>query len=186
MSLPPSTTSFPPTAFHPEPLLAVACPTCFGAIAVGTTLLGQAAECPLCGCGFQVPLPAVADAQRPPASSARTPAAQPSDHPHPQPRDGKREPAAPREPPPERVNQPVPEDAFDSPQPQPAPAAEMHFEEPVRTIISGEQLITLRRLTPAEKASRRARRNVVMMLAGVSILMGIVFLFGTKRPKRRG
>jgi LPXTG-motif cell wall-anchored protein len=33
---------------------------------------------------------------------------------------------------------------------------------------------------------RRARRNVVMMLAGVSILMGIVFLFGTKRPKRRG
>jgi hypothetical protein len=80
----------------------------------------------------------------------------------------------------------VPEDAFDSPQPQPAPAAEMHFEEPVRTIISGEQLITLRRLTPAEKASRRARRNVVMMLAGVSILMGIVFLFGTKRPKRRG
>jgi hypothetical protein len=62
----------------------------------------------------------------------------------------------------------------------------MHFEEPVRTIISGEQLITLRRLTPAEKASRRARRNVVMMLAGVSILMGIVFLFGTKRPKRRG
>jgi hypothetical protein len=62
----------------------------------------------------------------------------------------------------------------------------MHFEEPVRTIISGEQLITLRRLTPAEKASRRARRNVVMMLMGVSILMGIVFLFGTKRPKRRG
>ena len=41
-------------------------------------------------------------------------------------------------------------------------------------------------LTPEEKAGRRARRNLIMMLTGVSILMAIVLLFGTKRPKRRG
>jgi hypothetical protein len=47
-------------------------------------------------------------------------------------------------------------------------------------------VIALRRLTPEEKAVRRARRNLIMMLAGVSILMAIVLLFGTKRPNRRG
>jgi hypothetical protein len=85
----------------------------------------------------------------------------------------------------EPFSQPLPEDPFAAPQPEAAPAAELQFQEPVRTVISGDQVITLRRLTPEEKASRRARRNLVMMLAGVSILMAIVFLFGTKRPKRR-
>jgi len=141
MSFPPTHSSFPPTAFHPEPLLAVACPTCFGAIAVGSELLGHPAECPLCGQGFLLPVAGVADAPRqPPAAS----------------------PAAD------------------------APAAELQFQEPVRTVVSGDQVITLRRLTPEEKALRRTRRNVVTMLAGVSILMAIVLLFGTKRPKRRG
>ena len=145
MSFPPPHSSFPPTAFHPEPLLAVACPTCFGAIAVGSELLGHPAECPLCGQGFLLPVAGVADAPRqPPAAS---PAA-----------DG---PAAD------------------------APAAELQFQEPARTVVSGDQVITLRRLTSEEKALRRTRRNVVMMLAGVSILMAIVLLFGTKRPKRR-
>jgi hypothetical protein len=55
----------------------------------------------------------------------------------------------------------------------------------VRTVVSGDQVITLRRLTPEEKALRRTRRNVVMMLCGFSILMAIVLLFGTKRSKRR-
>jgi hypothetical protein len=67
-----------------------------------------------------------------------------------------------------------------------APAAELQFQEPVRTVVSGDQVITLRRLTSEEKALRRTRRNIVMMLCGVSILMAIVLLFGTKRPKRRG
>lgn len=46
-------------------------------------------------------------------------------------------------------------------------------------------MITLRRLTPEERAVRRARRNMIMMLTGVSILMAIVLVFGTKRSKRR-
>ena len=63
MSFPPPHSSFPPTAFHPEPLLAVACPTCFGAIAVGSELLGHPAECPLCGQGFLLPVAGVAAAR---------------------------------------------------------------------------------------------------------------------------
>ena len=66
-----------------------------------------------------------------------------------------------------------------------APAAEMQFQEPVRMVGSGDRVIALRRLTPEEKTSRRARRNLIMLLAGVSILMAIVLLLGTKRPKRR-
>ena len=149
MSFPPTTATFPPTAFHPEPLLALACPTCFGAMAVGTDLLGQAAECPLCGCGFRVPLTGIADTPSQPVVAAS--------------------PASPTTEPPAR----------------PAPVKELQFEDPVRTVGSGDQVITLRRLTPEEKAVRRTRRNLIMMLTGVSILMAIVFSLGTKRPKRR-
>jgi hypothetical protein len=149
MSFPPTTATFPPTAFHPEPLLALACPTCFGAMAVGTDLLGQAAECPLCGCGFRVPLTGIAD-------TASQPAVAPSA-------------ASSATEPPARA----------------APVKELQFQEPVRTVGSGDQVIALRRLTPEEKAVRRARRNLIMMLTGVSILMAIVFSLGTKRPKRR-
>ena len=149
MSFPPTTATFPPTAFHPEPLLALACPTCFGAMAVGTDLLGQAAECPLCGCGFRVPLTGIADTPSQPvvAASAASPATEP--------------PA------------------------RKAPVKELQFQDPVRTVGSGDQVIALRRLTPEEKAVRRTRRNLIMMLTGVSILMAIVFSLGTKRPKRR-
>jgi hypothetical protein len=149
MSFPPTTATFPPTAFHPEPLLALACPTCFGAMAVGTDLLGQAAECPLCGCGFRVPLTGIADTASQPVVAAS--------------------PASPTTEPPARQ----------------APVKELQFQDPVRTVGSGDQVITLRRLTPEEKAVRRTRRNLIMMLTGVSILMAIVFSLGTKRPKRR-
>jgi hypothetical protein len=184
MSFDPTTASFPPTAFHPEPLLAVACPTCFGAIAVGTDQLGQAAECPLCGCGFRVPLPAVADApQQPPvaASTAAGAAMKPPARPKKIHRETTSEPL-----PPKPVIPPASEDPFAEPPTSPAPVAELQFQEPVRTVGSGDQVITLRRLTPEEKAVRRARRNLIMMLIGVSILMAIVLLFGTKRSKRRG
>ena len=186
MSFPPSHQSFPPTAFQPEPLLAVACPTCFGAIAVGTDLLGQAAECPLCGGGFHVPLPGVADAPRTPAQatpSAPTggPAVEPSERSRKQPRDTTPEP--PTHTP---FSQPAPESPAAELEPRSAPRAELQFEEPVRTVGSGDQVITLRRLTPEEKAVRRARRNLIMMVTGVSILMAIVLLLGTKRTKRRG
>ena len=190
MTFPPTIALFPPGALQPEPLLAVACPSCFGAIAVGNELLGQAAECPLCGCGFRVPLPTVADAPlQPPVavSAAATPATEPPARPN-----KIRRETTPEPPPPKRASQPAPQNPFAEPQnpfaePQtPAkPVAELQFQEPLRTVGSGDQAITLRRLTPEEKAGRRARRNLIMMLTGVSILMAIVLLFGTKRPKRR-
>jgi len=189
MSFPPTTASFPPTAFHPEPLLAVACPTCFGAIAVGADQLGQAAECPLCGCGFRVPVSAIADTPQQPAlaaSAASTPAAEPPARPR-----KHRGESTPKPTPPKPASQPAPEDRqpapeapFAQPQPQAAPVAGLQFQEPVRTVGSGDQVITLRRLTPEEKAVRRTRRNLIMMLTGVSILMAIVLVFGTKRSKR--
>jgi hypothetical protein len=182
MSFPPTTATFPPTAFHPEPLLALACPTCFGAMAVGTDLLGKAAECPLCGCGFRVPLTGIADTPSQaavaasPASHATEPPARPRQH--------HRE-ATPNAPPPKPASPLSKKNAFDEPPPQAAPVKELQFQEPVRTVGSGDQVITLRHLTPEEKAVRRTRRNLIMMLTGVSILMAIVFSLGTKQPKRR-
>ena len=181
MSFPPTTATFPPTAFHPEPRLALACPTCFGAMAVGTDLLGQAAECPLCGCGFRVPLTGIADTPSQPvvAASAASPATEPPARPRQQHRE-----ATPHLPPTKTAGPPSKENALDEPSPQ-APVKELQFQEPVRTVGSGDQVIALRRLTPEEKAVRRTRRNLIMMLTGVSILMAIVFSLGTKRPKRR-
>lgn len=183
MSLPPTSSSFPPTAFQPEPLHAVACPACFGAIAVGPELLGQPAECPLCSSGFRVPVAGVADAphQLPAASSTRDAPPRREDSARRQ-----RQAAPPLEPAaPDPIATP-PQDAQAELQPSAAPVAELQFQEPVRTVVSGDQVITLRRLTPEEKAARRTRRNLIMMLGGVSILMAIVLLFGTKRSKRRG
>jgi len=182
MSFPTTPASFPPTGLHPEPLLAVACPACFGAIAVGSELLGQPAECPLCGSGFRVPVAGVADAPRqPPAASSTPQASSPYrvDAPRKQRRAAPQEKATP-----DAVAAP-PQDPLADVQPSAMPAAELQFQEPVRTVVSGDQVITLRRLTPEEKAARRARRNAVMMIAGLSILMAIVFLFGTKRSKPR-
>ncbi len=36
-----------------------------------------------------------------------------------------------------------------------------------------------------EKAIRRTRRNLLMLFSGVSILLAIVLLFGSRRPKKR-
>jgi len=142
MSLSPPSSSLPPAAFRPEPLIAIACPGCGVAVAVGVAFLGQAAECPLCGSGFRVPSHSPGPDLSTPQLSA-------------------------------------------TPQLPSAIQAELAFDEPVTTVGSGDATITLRRLTPDEKASRRTRRNLIMMLAGVSILMAIVLLLGTKRPSRR-
>lgn len=184
MSIPNPPSSFPPTAFQPEPLLAVACPTCFGAIAVGTDVLGQAAECPLCGRGFHVPMPVVADASRTPTPAtppAGRPASEASDRSRKQRRDEM--PVSATSPPSARPTNDSPPAA---PEPAAAPNAELQFEEPVRMVGSGDKVIVLRRLSPEEKAVRRARRNLIMMMTGVSILMAIVLLLGTKRTRHRG
>jgi hypothetical protein len=133
--LPPS--SFQPEPSADEPLLAVGCPSCHGALSVAAALAGAAARCPLCFTTFLVPLPA----WQPPAEESYEPVA-------------------------------------------PGPRGELEFQEPVTTLTSGDELIELRRLTPEEKAARRARRNLIMLLTGVSILMTIVFFLGTKRPKK--
>lgn len=150
MSLSPPSSSLPPAASRPEPLIAIACPGCSVAVAVGVVFLGQAAECPLCGSGFRVPSPDPGTQQLPATSNV---------------------PAAPQLP-----------ATPDSPA---AMRPRLAFDEPVTTVSSGDAIIPLRRLTPAEKASRRTRRNLIMMLVGVSILMAIVLLLGTKRPSRR-
>ena len=183
MTFPPTTSSLPPPAFQPEPLLSVACPTCFGAIAVGAELLGQAAECPLCGHGFRVPLPGIVDVPWQPASAGPA-AGSPSAEPSPRRRKRRRE-TAPTPPPHEPAGHSGPEDSSAEPQPRAASETELQFQEPVRTVGRGDQMITLRRLTPEEKAVRRARRNLIMMMTGLSILMAIVLLLGTRRPKRR-
>ena len=129
----------PPTSFEPQPpagdpLMAVACPSCHGAIAVAAALAGNAVRCPLCSRGLLVP-----PAWQPPA---------------------------------------VPPVAA-----SPEPPGELAFREPVMTVTSGDRVIELRRLTPEEKAARRARRNLIMLLTGVSILLAIVVVLGTKRRK---
>lgn len=150
MSLSPPSSSLPPAAFRPEPLIAIACPGCSVAVAVGVAFLGQAAECPLCGNGFRVPSTDFSTPQLPATPNV---------------------PATPQLP--------------ATPDLPATIKAELAFDEPVTTVGSGDATITLRRLTPAEKASRRTRRNLVMMLVGVSILMAIVLLLGTKRPRPR-
>jgi hypothetical protein len=140
MNAPRSPSPSLPTAFHPEPLLAVSCPGCLAAIAVEPRLLGQPADCPLCGRGFRVPTPVAADTPRQPEPSS-------------------------------------------SPSSSASPSAELHFQEPVRTVSRGDRVVTLRSRTPEERARRRTRRNLMMMVGGVSILMAIVLFLGPKRPK---
>lgn len=194
-----------PPASDPAPggmqLLAVACPTCFAAIAVGADLFGGPADCPLCGGGFNVPLkaapppPAAAPGSRPPAEAA-TPAAAAQAATH--------SPSAATASMP--THSPVPvlaptpagaapltggatattlagghEDPVAAAASPTAPSSELAFHEPVMRVGSGDNVIELRRLTPEEKAQRRARRNVVMLLLGVSILMAIVLSLGRSR-----
>jgi len=168
-----------PPAAPAAPLVAVACPTCFGALAVGADLAGLAADCPLCGGGFRVPplaLPAAGQRERRPASAAAdtVPAdTVPADRPNP----GDVKPAAS----PEDFATASPAGTALDAATAPRAETELEFHEPVRTIGSGDGAIVLRRLTPAERAARRARRNMMMLVAGVSILLTIVLLLGGKR-----
>lgn len=202
-------------------LLAVACPTCFAAIAVGADLFGGPADCPLCGGGFNVPLkaapppPAAAPGSQPPAQAGPAAAGRPAT-----PSQGAAaagsgsattaDTAAPltataaagtpaTSPP--LTSAPARAVPLDSPiaggttattvagghddplaaAASPAPSSELAFHEPVMTVGSGDNVIELRRLTPEEKAQRRARRNIVMLLLGVSILMTIVLSLGRSR-----
>lgn len=193
-------------------LLAVACPTCFAAIAVGAELFGRPADCPLCGGGFNVPLKAAptpeAAAGQPPrqrpraddgsgkrdehadttgAATAAPAPATPTDTlaapPDPAAATGATVSPAPGFAPSTTLagGHPDPAAVVATAAAAPGPSAELAFREPVMTVGSGDNVIELRRLTPEEKAQRRARRNIVMLLTGVSILMAIVLSLGRSR-----
>ena len=55
---------------------------------------------------------------------------------------------------------------------------DLDFREPVRTVRRGDTVIEIRRLTPEERQARRFRRNLMMIVIGVSILLAIVLIFG--------
>ncbi len=59
-----------------------------------------------------------------------------------------------------------------------ARSEELVFAEPVRTIRQGDRVIEIRRLSPEERRSRRFRRNLMMIVVGISILLAIVLMFG--------
>jgi hypothetical protein len=62
---------------------------------------------------------------------------------------------------------------------------DLEFREPVRTVRHGDTVIEIRRLTPEERRARRFRRNLMMIVIGVSILMAIVVIFGVPtKPSR--
>jgi hypothetical protein len=160
--LPPPTVASDPFSV---PLLAVACPACHGALAVTADLAGHAARCPLCASGFFVPLRAPLPDAAPISAAAVVPG----------------DPAGFPSPSGSSSDSPVPfEPAPEAPQPR----SELEFTDPVKMVASGGTLIELHRLTPREKSARRARRNLVMLVLGVSILMAIVLIFGTKPRKR--
>lgn len=182
------TASSPPSSSAADqPLLAVACPTCFGAIAVGEELFGEPADCPVCGSGFRVPRQTVS------ANPKRPTGTRPVD---PQPRGtadgaaGRRSAREATDSAPAAAPAAISAPIADSPDAteavsDSAPGGEYRFREPVRTVGVGDEAVELRRLSPEEKSRRRTRRTFIIMLTGVSILMSIVLTLGRKRPKRR-
>jgi hypothetical protein len=162
------------------PLVAVACPACFGALAVGSDLAGQPADCPLCGGGFRVPPLAQSSTAR---STSLAPESAPDASPSRQPdrqRESRQRGAARQD---AAAPAPSATATFDEGMVARSPEAdaELAVREPVLTVGSGAGEIVLRRLSPAERAARRTRRNLVMLVGGVSILLTIVLLLGRKR-----
>jgi len=146
-----------PATSSPEKLLAVACPACDATVAVDASLLGKAAECPLCSRGFRLP------------QSAST-APSPRDTPSRRRRSASALPAGGETPAsgPSAAAQPAAAVVI-GPAPD-APIAAPHDDETA----------SLKR-SAAERSVRRGRRNLVMLLAGGSLLLGIVMLLGRSR-----
>jgi hypothetical protein len=61
------------------------------------------------------------------------------------------------------------------------PTTNLAFRDPVKTIHSGNTTIEIRRLTPEEKRSRQARRNLLMLLVGAALLVALVVVLGASR-----
>jgi len=173
----------------PDAMFVVACPVCLGQLAATGSLRGHDACCPLCASLFHVPFPESA------AASAAAPAPQPPPSPRPTPQQQSTSAAhglgedwgpviatlapPPSEPQPSQPLDQLPAAAFEPPLAEP-PLAELAFKEPVRTVQIGGEVVEIRRLSPEERRSRRFRRNLLMIVIGISILMAIAILFGTK------
>jgi hypothetical protein len=183
---------------RPDAMFVVACPVCMGQLAATGNLRGHDACCPLCASLFHVPFPESA------ATSAVEPTPQPPPSPRPTPKQQSTSDARglgedwgpviatlappPSEPQPSHPLDELPAAAFEPPLAEPPaaepPLAELAFKEPVRTVQIGGEVVEIRRLSPEERRSRRFRRNLLMIVIGISILMAIAILFGTKSAGR--
>lgn len=76
---------------------------------------------------------------------------------------------------------PVQAPPTDERDPPTTPATNLAFRDPVKTIHSGNTTIEIRRLTPEEKRSRQARRNLLMLLVGAALLVALVVVLGAGR-----
>lgn len=145
-------------ASEPE-LFAVACPRCAAAIAVSDDLVGSAAGCPICQATFLVPEPEPPSAPPPTADEAAPPAADPA----------------------WRDMAPTLAEAVAAPMER---HRDLEFREPVSMVETEDGTLELRRLSDEEKRLRRSRRNVIMLLVGTTILIGLTALLGREPPKK--
>ena len=61
--------------------------------------------------------------------------------------------------------------------PNPDGAGHYTVRQPVKTVRSSTgEVIELRQLTPEEKAARRFRRNIIMMVFGLVVLLIVIFI----------
>jgi len=72
----------------------------------------------------------------------------------------------------------LPDALPDAPPPDNALAAGPVLRQPVKTLETATGTVILRRLTPEERAQRRARRNLILLVAGALLLFAFVLLFG--------
>lgn len=151
-------------ASEPE-LFAVACPKCAAALAVGDDLVGDVAICPVCDGRFLVP---EMEMPRAPRSAGESVTAE-----------GTAAPAA--EPAWQRMATTLAESNNEPVQRH----RDMEFREPPLAVETEVGEVELRRLTEEEKRVRRARRNLIMLLAGTLILIVITALLGREKPRKR-
>jgi len=173
-------------------VFAVECPGCRSHLAVHARMAGDGARCPTCRTAFLVPdVPSP-----PPPQVAPAPVETPVEPAPPPAVTASSEPVVFSEPPlpstrlrvaPPAAEPPVPYDANGAERDEalaPAPAdtssepapvdPAIAFREPVKTILHGDQVLELRRLTPEERRLRRARRNLLILVIGAALLVALV------------
>lgn len=196
-----TTAGEPAGEWQPGAPFVVACPACAGHLGVPGQLAGQVACCPLCAATFHIPNPHQPDAPPPPLSTLaavpRHPVRQvsasdstvtawgpasrlmpqfvPQPMPAPQPAteaDGGLGVAA------STIPAPLPTPIFPLPAAGAMPPSnpELQFREPVLTVGRHGHEKELRRLSAEERRVRRGRRNIVMLLVGVAVLLVIVLV----------